>query len=112
VAKNFIEAIEMTSIDSATFTGNLQALNTDGLDEACTMIRITNNSDRDITISYDGVTEHDFLRSDDKLELNLQANSQSAGYISKMKQGTVVYVAGLAGGTGLIYLAGYYNPTN
>jgi hypothetical protein len=109
VARNFIQAIELTSIDSATFTGNLQVLNPNGLDEACSIIRIINNSDRAITVSYDGVTEHDFVRAGSSLDLNLQTNSVPSGYISRMRQGTVISVAGLAGGTGLIYLAGYYN---
>ena len=106
--RNFVQAIEMESIDSGTFTGNLQAVNANGLPEACSIIRIVNDSDRDITISYDGALEHDYLRSGDNLTLNLQTNSLPGSRELRMKQGTVIYVAGLAGGTGLIYLTGYY----
>ena len=38
MAKNYIEAIPLTSIDSSTFTGNYQAVNAAGLTEACTEI--------------------------------------------------------------------------
>lgn len=110
MARNFVQAIEMTSIDSATFTGNLQAINADGLDEACSIIRIVNDSNRDITISYDGATEHDYLIIGDSLTLSFQTNTIPNGNIAMMRQGTVIYVAGLAGGVGLIYLTGYYQP--
>jgi len=108
MSKNFIKAIPLTSIDSATFTGDYQAINADGLPNACTLIRFTNDTNVDVTISFDGVNPHDYIRTGDKLELNLQANSQPNGYASSLKQGAVVYVAG-AGGAGLLYLAGYYN---
>ena len=108
VAKNFIEAIPLTSINANTFTGNYQAVNGTGTPEACTLIRFTNDTTVDVTISFDGVTPHDYLRTGDKLELNLQANSQPSNYASSLKQGSVVYVAA-AGGTGLLYFAGYYN---
>ena len=111
MAKNFIQAIPMTSIDSATFTGNYQAVNVAGLPEACQLIRMTNDSNVDVTVSYDGVNPHDYIRTGDRLELNLQANSQPNGYAASLKQGTVVYVAG-AGGAGLVYLSGYYTPKN
>lgn len=112
MSKNMIRSIELTSIDSATFTGNYQAINTDGLEEACTLIRFVNDSNRDVIISYDGLTPHDYLRATDSLTLNFQANNQPSGLVSMLKQGTIVYVSGTAGGTGSVYLAGYYNPRN
>lgn len=110
MAKNSMLAIEMESIDSATFTGNYQAINVGGLTEPCSIIRIINDSDRDIVVSYDGVLDNDFVGNGDHMDLNFQTNSQPNNKVAKMAQGTVVYVAGLAGGTGLIYLAGYYQP--
>jgi capsid protein len=111
MSKNYIEAVPLASIDSATFTGNYLPINGAGLTEACSLIRITNDSNVDITISYDGATPHDYLRAGDKLELNLQANSQPNGYMSFLKQGQVVYVLA-APGIGYVYLAGYFNPKN
>jgi len=109
MAKNYVAAIPMTSIDAATFTGNYQAINAAGLPEACMLVRLINDSNRDVTISYDGVNPHDYVPSTERLELNLQANSQPNGYVALLKQGTVLYVAAAAG-TGFVYLAGYYNP--
>ena len=74
------------------------------------MLRITNESNTDVFISYDGVNEHEFLHADEKIEINFQTNSSPSGYVSKIKLGTVLYVSGVAG-VGLVYLAGYYNKT-
>ena len=109
MSKNFIQAIPLTSINSATFTGAYQAVNVDGLPNACQLIRITNDANVDVVVSYDGVIPHDYLRTGNTLELNLQANSLPNGFVSSLRQGTVVYVSG-AGGAGYVYLAGYYTP--
>ena len=106
MAKNRVGAIALGSINSATFTGNYQALYT-GIPEACFLIRIVNASNRDITISYDGTTDHDYLQDGDTLQLPLQANNQPRGHISLLGEGTHIYVKGTAG-TGYIYFAGYY----
>jgi len=111
MSKNFVQAIDLVSIDAATFTGNLQIFNTNGLDEACTIIRIINDCDEDVTISYDGTTEHDYVRSGDTLQLDFQQNSLPGGRVSMMKQGTVLWISGAAG-TGFVYLAGYYNAAS
>ena len=106
-AKNRVNNITLTSIDSATFTGALQVINTNGLDESCFLIRIINNSDKDITISYDGLIDHDFVGTLSTLQLPAQSNAQPSSFISNISKGTKVYVKGAAG-TGLVYLAGYY----
>lgn len=105
---NFINHAEIASIDSATFTGNLQAINSSGLPNSCSIIRIVNNSDRDVTISFDGTTNHDFLPDGGTYELNLLSGKLPNDYGLRLRQGTVIYVSGLAGGTGLVYLSGYY----
>jgi len=106
---DYLSSIEIASIDSSTFTGNLQAINTAGLPNSCSIIRIINNSDRDVTVSYDGSTNHDFLPDGETLQINLGQNTVPSGYRTLLRKGTVVYVSGLAGGTGLVYLVGYYS---
>lgn len=105
---NYINQIPLTSIDSSTFTGNLQAVNSAGFPNTCSIIRIINDSDRDVTISFDGTTNHDFLPAGGTYELNLLSANIANDYAVRVRQGTVIYVSGLAGGTGLVYLAGYY----
>lgn len=105
--RNNITPIPLTSIDSATFTGAYQVVNTAGLPFPCFMLRIVNNSDRDITVSFDGATDNDFVPHGTSETIESQTNSQPINFTCLFPKGTKVYVKGLAGGTGLVYLAGY-----
>lgn len=107
--KNKILAIPLTSIDSSTFTGAYQVINTNGLPNACFLIRIINDSSVDITISYDGTTDNDYIRTNETLQLPLQSNAQPNNFIALIAAGTKIYVKSSAG-TGLVYISGYYQP--
>lgn len=106
--KNCIKAIPLSSISATTFTGAYQAINA-GLPFACTVLRITNNTNGGVTISYDGVTDHDFIPTLTTAQINGQANAQPNNMMAQFKAGTIVYVKA-AVGTGSCYLAGYYQP--
>jgi hypothetical protein len=110
--KNIVLAIPLTSIDSATFTGVYQPINPNGLDRPCFLIRITNDSNVDVTISGNGTTDNDFIRAGETLQLNFQTNSQPGNYVANLAKGTIIYVKGSAGvgNSGSIYLAGYFQP--
>jgi len=105
--QNSIKSIILSSIDSATFTGSFQVINANGLPKPCSIIRIINNSNKDVTISYDGLVENDFIPVGNTLQLPFESNSQPQNHVSLLPQGTKIWVKGAAG-TGLVYLAGYY----
>lgn len=107
--KNSILPIPLTNIASSSVTGSYAAINASGLPNAVCVVRITNASTKDVTISYDGSNDHDYLVSGTVLLLFLQSNSQPNNFIANISKGTVVYVKG-TGGTGNIYLAGWYQP--
>lgn len=108
--KNTVLPIPLTSINSATFTGAYQLLSgAAGLTNACIMLHIVNNANVSITISYDGVNDHDFLLPATDRELNFQTNANPQAYAASLAQGTKVYVKGAAG-VGLVYLSGWYQP--
>jgi len=94
--------IEMTSYDVAGFDGTYKVINEDGLPESCDILRITNNSDVDVSISYDGVHAHDFCLLGQVLQLEAPIGR------SNWAKGTKIYVDGNLQGAGDIYLAGYY----
>jgi len=106
MASSRVAAMPMETFNSATLTGNYDLAHT-GLPAACFLLKIVNNSDTDVTVSYDGVDGHDFVRNDNKLEINFQTNSQPHGHVNLLSQGTRIYLAGVAG-TGNIYIIGYY----
>ena len=110
--KNKVLPIPLSSIDSATFTGAYQLLSAAaGTAQNAIMLHIANNSNVSITISYDGVGDHDFLLANTDRELNFQSNSAPSSYVAMLAKGTKVYVKGAAG-VGSVYLSGWYIPQN
>lgn len=103
--------IALSSIDSATFTGAYQLLSaTAGLPQACTQLHIVNNSNVSVTISYDGVNDHDFLLAASDRQLYFEANALPNALVACLAKGTKVYVKGAAG-VGLVYLSGWYQSS-
>lgn len=106
--KNTINAAELFFIASSVIDdGEYQSINSAGLPAACFLVRVINNSSEDVTVSYNGLTDNDFIPKGETLQLPLQSNSQPNNYVALMAKGTVVYVKGTAG-TGDVYLAAYY----
>jgi len=79
-----------------------------GIEEDVFMIRITNDSDTTVYISFNGTDDHECVPDGETIEVNFQANASPPNYKAMLKKGTVLYVNGNPG-TGLVYLAGYYN---
>lgn len=105
--RNFVDAIELNEFDSSSMTSSYQSIVGTGLEYPCIYIRIINASNKDITISYDGSTDHDYVVAGTSLALPFQSNSQPGAYVAQMKQGTIIYAKGTAG-TGNIYVSGYF----
>ena len=106
---NRIKPLVLTTVDTSEISAiTWIAFDDDGIEGACFFLRITNDSDTDVIITYNGADDHEFIAADSTIEVNFQTNSSPSGYVSKLKKGTVISVSGSAG-TGLVYLAGYYN---
>ena len=71
------------------------------------LIRIVNASNAAITISYNGLDDHEFIPANGVFELPSQINSQPNAHVALFPKNTVVYVKGTAG-VGTIYVSGYY----
>ena len=96
---------ERRDIDSATFNNSYQAVGS-ALTRPIRIVKIVNNSDEDIDISTDGVTDHDACPAGGFCLYDLTANKvqyqgQSGAFFA---EGTQFYVKGAAAGTGLVYL--------
>ena len=102
--KNRLLAIGLTSFDTSLFDGSFDAINPSGLDAAGCMLRIVNNSNKDVTVSFDGTTSHDLVVSGSTLQLYAPILAYDRADFAK---GTVIYLNG-AVGTGYVYLSGYY----
>ena len=107
MAANSIKAIELISLNTNTLTGNYDLLSS-GLPNACILLRFINDSNRDLYVSYDGSTAHDYIVAGTQVAYNVQTNSLPQAYVAMFKEGLPIYVMGTAGGTGYIYVSGYY----
>jgi hypothetical protein len=103
-----VKAVRLSGFDAAGLTGGYDAINVGGLSEACFLIRIINNTKIGVGISYDGVTTHDYILSEQVLDLNFQTNSQPSGRVALMAKGTTVYVIAPNPSVGFIWLAAYF----
>ena len=107
MAQNSVKPLILSSILSSAVTSLYAPLNGTGFVQAPFFIRINNASTASITISYDGVNNHEFLAANTVFELPSQTNSQPNAQVALFPKNTIVYIKGTAG-TGNIYLSGYY----
>lgn len=105
--KNAVNAIELASIASSAVTASYQAIDATGIEKACFLLIINNNSNQAITVSFDGVTDNEYIPATTRVEFNVQNNAMPASWVALWPTGTKVYVKGTAG-TGNIYVSGLY----
>ena len=109
--RNSIAAIELQTFNTANLLATYQPINPTGLEQACFYFSIINNSSQDITVSYDGLMDHEYIPGPGELRISVQTNAQPNNYAALLKKGTVVYVKGTAG-AGTVALSGYFQqPT-
>jgi len=94
------------SIDSATFTGSYQALGTATTNPSA-IVKIVNNSNKDVTVSINGTSDHDFVPTGGFTLYDCTANLPHGTDAIFLPSGTQFYVKGSAG-TGLVYLVVLY----
>lgn len=108
--KNSINAIPLTTFNAAGLNAGYQAINgPNGLDHSCIILRINNASNTAITISYDGLTNQEYLAANQVLQIDAETNALPKTNNCSFKKGTIIYVKGVAG-VGTIALSGYYQP--
>jgi len=107
--KNTVKAINASSVAATSFTGSFQLLTpASGLAQPCFLLRIINNSSKDLFVSYDGINIHDFINHGGEWLLMTQVNSRPGSQVALMPKGQLIYILGDVGGTGDVYLTGYY----
>jgi hypothetical protein len=100
-----IQPDTLRSIDSATFTGSYQKLGA-VLAQNARLIKFTNNSNKDATISWNGINDHDFIPAGSFLLIDVAANAENAWQFDVPAQ-TQFFIKGAAG-VGLVYLSVYF----
>ena len=115
------QCIEMAIFDATTLTGTFQVMNgaaqqagtsSVGFQKDIKILKIYNDGSTGVTISYDGLINHDYLPSKGTMIIDLQTNHRDASSYSSGtlngRKGQLVWGKGTASSAGLnIYISGY-----
>lgn len=99
-----VHPMTMISKDSSTFNGSFQLIG--ATDRLCAVFKVINNSTVDITISFDGVTAHDFVPAGASFVVDCVTNRGASETSLAVYKGQTFYVKG-SSGTGSVYVSGY-----
>ena len=105
MAQNRVQAIPLISFASSSLTSSYQAIGT--LSAACFLIRINNATSTAVTLSLDGVNDHEVIGNGTTETLNFQTNAQPQNQAALLPKGQIIYAKATAG-TGTLYISGYY----
>ncbi len=101
------KAIPMVTFNSAALVAGYASMNPAGLPGACYWLQIFNNSSVDITISYDGVTDHAYIPQGYMFPAFPMIGAMPNNRISLFPAHMQIYAKGAAG-VGNIYITGFY----
>lgn len=109
---NKLLAIPLLSINSTGFNGAFQLVGK--LPQPIRLLRVVNNSNVTVIISFDGSHDHDLIPSDTEFQLPAGALAFSSNYSCAIAANTPVYIKGTAGmgNSGSVSISGYYQPNN
>jgi len=111
-AKGSVLPLTLSTFAAGSLTTSFKAMNSSGITNSCILIRLVNDTNKDLTVSFDGVTSHDFVPAGTVLQLPFQSNLALSSGVAQLKKGTVVYIKSDASGTGNAYLSGYYQDNS
>ena len=108
MAKDAVKAINLFSIDATTVNGTFQLISNNPIPVATFFLRITNSSNQDMSISFDGINDNDFVLSRNYIDIPMQTNNQPNGHIALLPAQTFVWVRGTTAASGRVIVSGYY----
>lgn len=111
---NKIRILELDSINANTLDPVTWTPFTAGhLREACFLLRITNRSDAQIFVSFDGANDHEYIPVNGNIEVELPPNATAINnHYPSFKNRTTVYLRGNPFKDGYVFLSGYYSFPN
>jgi len=106
--KDTISAAPLATLMSASLTSTYEPINPLGLPQPAFLLKVHNFGTTIITISLDGVNDHDVVNPATTGEVyGGEGSSQPANQNCLWPKGQIIYAKGVAG-TGSIYLAAYF----
>jgi hypothetical protein len=101
-----IYPMPLQSIDGSTISVTYSPLG-GPLPEEARILKIVNVSNQDVTVSWDGVHDHDYIPSDSFTIYDFTTNKSRDTQISVAQKGTQLYVKGPTS-TGFIFLVTFF----
>lgn len=98
-----LQAIPVTTVSAAALTTSFVIMNGGGTPQPCYELVISNGSDVDVVISFDGVTPHFYISAGYERPLRGILNQSTWPKLLK------VYIRAATAGTGTIALSGLYS---
>ena len=108
MANDFLSAVDLEAISTATLSGTFQLVIPGGLEEACVAVILTNQSDNTVFVSYDGVNDHEVVRPFSDKNLPPQTNSQPNNKKAFFRKGQEFWVRSVTNNAGAFFISGYY----
>ena len=104
--QNTLKAFELVPVDVSALTAAYSAM-TYAYGHPIVRLHIYNNSDVDVSLSYDGSTTHDIIVSKTEFTIVPPLSSIPNNKVAVFGQYTILYGAAKSG-TGNLYIAAYY----
>lgn len=86
----------LRSLSSASISGTYQQVGT-SFGHPMRLVKLVNNSNKDVTISFDGTNDNDIVPANGFALYDMTTNRSNAGGNFSFQVGTGVYVKGTAG---------------
>ena len=98
--------LALKSFDTTSLSASFQVVDAVGFIYPVSILKFINESDTDGTVSFDGITSHDFVLSDSQTEINFSALLGSTARGAQIAKKTKIHIKGSMG-TGLFYVVAY-----
>jgi hypothetical protein len=110
VIKNTLKPVQMTTVDITTLTTSYTPQKT--FDQPLVIMRIVNDSNRDISISWNNSTDHDYVIQGQTLQIDCGSGltDKFSGKCLIASGTRLSFKVASGSGTGNLYVTGYYQP--
>ena len=108
--RTYVRMIPLTTYDTSGLTGTYASMNGTGMEAPVKLLKMYNASNVLVTISLDGVDDHDVIPAGGTFVMDVQTNSHGWGGSNghwEWRDKQIFYGKGSAG-TGNLYIMGYY----
>lgn len=105
--QDIVKAFPMVVYNSAALAAGYTSMNPAGLPGACFWLQLLNDSSVDMTVSFDGITDHLFLPHGYEFPMFPMTGALPNNRVLLFPAHMQIYAKGVAG-VGNVYITGFY----